>query len=277
MGLAACAAASPAPVSAQQPAYVPALPTQPTYVDLVELVRASPVVARVLVDKQITVPAERAPGVAPGFTRIYVEALTQALLGGNVPVGGELTFVADVPVKTDGKPPRLDKLDDPSFIVFARPVSGRPGEVQLVGPLGMQPGTAEFENRVREVLTQLAEGALPPRITDVREAISVAGNLAGESETQIFLETENGAPVSLNVLRRPGQTPRWGVSWTEIVDQSARAPQPQTLQWYALACFLPQQLPADAFLQDDREAQRRAREDYAVILDQLGPCARNSR
>ena len=276
VALAACAAASPEPVVAQPSRFIPAVAPQPTYVDLIEMVRNSSIIARVAIDEQITVPADRAPGVAFGHSRIYVESLTQALIGGNVPVGGQMTFVADVPVNPDGKPPRLDKLDDPSFIVFARPAGSRPGEVQLTGPMAMQPATFELEERVREVLRQLAEGVLPPRITGVREAISIAGNLAGESETQIFLETDNGAPVSLNVLRRPGQSPRWGVSWTEIVDQAARAPQPETLQWYGLACFLPSELPDDAFLQDDREAQRRARADYAVILDDLGPCGRNT-
>ena len=78
------------------------------------------------------------------------------------------------------------------------------------------------------------------------------------------------------MLRRPGQPPRWGVSWTEIVDQAARPPERETLQWYALACFLPPRLPESAFLQSEPAAQARAREDYRLILDQLGPCARNS-
>ena len=35
---------------------------------------------------------------------------------------------------------------------------------------------------------------------------------------KVFLETREGTPVSLTVLRRPGQEPTWGVSWTELVD-----------------------------------------------------------
>jgi hypothetical protein len=103
----------------------------------------------------------------------------------------------------------------------------------------------------------------------------VAGNLAGDSETQVFLETPDGAPVSLTVLRRPGQNPRWGVSWTDIVDQSALPPAPETLQWYALACYLPGELPAEAFIQRDPESRTRAREDYALVLRQLGACQRS--
>ncbi len=68
--------------------------------------------------------------------------------------------------------------------------------------------------------------------------------------------------------------PQWGVSWSEIVDQSARPPLPETVEWYRLACFLPPQLPRDAFIQDDRAAHARAEADYAFILEQLGGCPR---
>ena len=104
--------------------------------------------------------------------------------------------------------------------------------------------------------------------------MSVAGNLTGESETQLFLETATGTPVSLTVIRRPGMAPHWGVSWSEIVDQSARPPAPETVEWYRLACSLPPQLPRDAFLQDDRAARTRAEADYAFILEELGGCPR---
>ena len=104
--------------------------------------------------------------------------------------------------------------------------------------------------------------------------MSVAGNLTGESETQLFLETATGTPVSLTVIRRPGMDPQWGVSWSEIVDQSARPPAPDTVEWYRLACSLPPELPADSFLQQDPAAQGQAREDYRFILDQLGECTR---
>ena len=88
--------------------------------------------------------------------------------------------------------------------------------------------------------------------------MSVAGNLAGESETQLFLNTANGTPVSLTVVRRPGMAPTWGVSWTEIVDQAARPPEEGTAG-YRLACFLPRELPDKAFLQRDSASRTRPR------------------
>jgi hypothetical protein len=143
-----------------------------------------------------------------------------------------------------------------------------------VAPDAQLPLDPMLEERVRAIIGQLAARDAPPRITGVRDVISVAGNLAGESETQMFVGTAGGAPVSLTVLRRPNMDPTWGVSWSEIVDQAAKPPEPGTIAWYRLACFLPRKLGADAFLQSDTAGRRRAEADYQFILDQLGPCER---
>ena len=86
----------------------------------------------------------------------------------------------------------------------------------------------------------------------------------------------NLAPVSLTVLRRPGRSPVWGVSWGEIIDQAARPPAPNTLEWYRLACALPQRLPSGANLSRVAEERSRAERDYAYVLASLGPCVRSS-
>jgi len=111
----------------------------------------------------------------------------------------------------------------------------------------------------------------------VHDVISVAGNLAGESETQMFVDTATGAPASLTVVHRPNQQPTWGVSWSEIVDQSAKPPERDTIAWYRLACSLPRSLPRAAYLQSDAAGRNRAEADYSFILDSLGPCERTLR
>lgn len=248
-------------------------PEESTYVDLVELALASDLVARVEVDDQATLRPERAPDVAPGNVRVYVEAVTQALLGGRAPIGESLAFLVDLPADQRGRAP---DIEEQIFLIFGQSVAGRPGEIRLSGFNAMQPATARLEQRVRHVLGQLAQPDRPPAISGIREAMSVRGNLAGESETQVFLETEDGAPVSISIIRRPGMAATWGVSWTDIVDQSARPPADETLQWYSLACFLPDELPDYALIQRDRESRDRARSDYRLVLDQIGRCARNS-
>ncbi len=69
----------------------------------------------------------------------------------------------------------------------------------------------------------------PPRITGIGRAFHVPGSLPGESETQIFLQTADDRPISLTVLRRPGEQPRWSVALTEIVDEAAAPPAPRHL------------------------------------------------
>ena len=268
--LGACAT----PGEAQQPSAAAQVDAAPTvsFAEMAALAEAADVVATVTIRDQAVVEAERAPGLAAGKARLYLEAATEALLAGRSGMGEALTFIADVPLRPDGKaPPRLRSQ---RFLVFADPVASRAGMLQLVAPAGLLPATPGNERLARTVIGALAAADAPPRITGVRDVMSVAGNLAGESETQLFFDTQRGAPVSVTVIRRPGMDPQWGVSWSEIVDQAARPPVRDTLAWYRLACFVPAQVPATAFLQTDRAARIQAEADYRYVLEQLGPCPR---
>jgi hypothetical protein len=242
-----------------------------TYADLADLADAADLVVHVAVTKQIALPRERATNVAPGLVRLYVEARTQALLAGRAPLGESVRYLVDVPLDSKGRAPKLKKRE---FLLFARAVPGRPGELQLTGPTAQLPYDEAVAARLRPILSQLAAPDAAPVITGVRDALAVPGALVGESETQIFLGTATGDPVSLTIVRRPGMEPTWGVSYSEIVDQSARPPAPGTLGWYRLACFLPPQLPRGANLSQDAASRARAADDYAFVLRQLGPCPR---
>ena len=253
--------------AAPPPAPIPAV----TYADLADLADAADLVVHVLVAKQIPLPPERAANVAPGYTRLYIEARTQALLAGKAPLGESVRYLVDVPLDAKGKAPKLKKRE---FLLFARSVPGRPGELQLTGPTAQLPYDETTAARLRPILAELAAADAPPAITGVRDALAVPGTLVGESETQIFLGTASGDPVSLTIVRRPGMAPAWGVSYSEIVDQAARPPEPDTLAWYRLACFLPEQLPRGANLSQDPASRTRASQDYAFVLQQLGSCPR---
>jgi hypothetical protein len=98
--------------------------------------------------------------------------------------------------------------------------------------------------------------------------------LPGEGETQVFLTTANGAPVSLTVLRRPGEQPRWAVALSEIVDEAAAPPARDTLLWYRLACALPADLPEQSIASLAAPDATLAREDYGYVREQLGACRR---
>lgn len=265
-----CAGLSVAPATAQT-APSPAAGVA-TYADLASIADAAPLVARVTVKDQVQLKPERAPGLAPGEARLYVEAQTVALLAGSTTLPESLRYLVDVPLDAKGRAPKLKKRE---FVLFARPVPGRSGELQLVGTYAQLPYTPELETRLRPVLSALAARDVPPRVTGVRDVLSSVGNLAGESETQIFLATATGDPAALTVVRRPGMAPRWGVSWTELVDQSARPAERDTIAWYRLACSLPATLPAGSNLASDPADRARAAQDYRFVIEQLGPCSRN--
>ena len=243
----------------------------PTYADLASLSDSAPLVIRAQIRRQTTLKPDRAPGLAPGFARLYIEAQTVALIAGRSAVPATFAYLLDVPLGAKGKVPALKKLE---FLLFARGVPGRSAEVQLVSGGAHLAYTPALEARLRPILTELYGNDVPPRITAVSEALAVPGTLTGESETQIFLTTENRAPVSISVLRRPGQRPQWGVSWGEIIDSAARPPAPETLRWYRLACALPATLPSNANLSRDPTERRLAAGDYAFVREALGPCER---
>ncbi len=251
-------------------AQVPAALAGPTYADLADLADHAPLVAKVDIRDAVRLEPEQAPGVRSGMARVYVKAKIRALLLGET-IGESATYLADVPVDPKGKPPKLKKT---TALIFARPVAARPGELQLVSTVGQVAWSQPTEDRVRAILTELVAPGAPPRVTGVREVSFVPGNLIGEGETQIFLATEAGDPVSISVVHRPGEPPVWGVAFGEIVDQAARPPLHDTLAWYRLACFLPAGLSTATNLSGDGDTQRRAAEDYRYIRGQLGPCPR---
>lgn len=260
-GFAGTAIAQPAPLAAAL-----------TYADLVDLAEPADAVIRVQIRKQATVEPERSPGLKPGYVRLYIVATTLALLKGPRPVGESLRYLVDVPLDAKGKAPKLKKQD---VLLFTRASSARPGEIALLHPDSQFTWSPELEARLRPILADLARPDLRPAIASVREALSVQGNLVGESETQYFLATADRELVSITVVRRPAMPPVWGVAWDEIVDQAAAPPQPGTIEWYRLACFLPETLPRAANISSDPSARTRAETDWRFIRAELGPCPRN--
>lgn len=272
-GLALAALATVATPADSQTRLVPvaAPPPSVTYADLADLADPAALVVRAQVRKVAEVEPARAAGLRPGWARLYVEARTEAVLGGRQTLGEALRYLVDVPRDAKGKVPKLKKR---SVILFAAPVPGRPGELQLVAPDAQLLADPALEARVRALLAELYAPGAAPRVTGVREAIHVTGNLAGEGETQLFLALANGEPAAITVTSTPGAGRRWNVSFSAVVDSSAPPPAPETLAWYRLACFLPPQLPASAILAGGPQDRQAAQRDYRFVIEQLGPCPR---
>ena len=251
-------------------AATPPVPVQVSYADIADLADSAPLVIRAQPRKVAQVEPARARGLRPGWGRFYVEAKTEALLAGSAPLGDALRYLVDLPLDAKGKAPKFKKK---SVVLFARAVPGRPGELQLVAPDAQLLWDPALEGRIAGVVRELFAPGAPQRITGVREAIHVAGNLAGEGETQIFLTSGNGEPAALTVSRKPGTVPRWGVSFSELVALDTVPPR-DTLGWYRLACFLPSALPDSANVSESSADRAAAARDYAFVRDQLGPCPR---
>jgi hypothetical protein len=219
-------------------------------------------------------PAEAGP-VPPGRSRHFIEADVISLIRGAGGLPARISYLADLPLDSKGKPAKLRKKSE--HIVLAQTVPGRTGELRLVAPdaqLAFAPALAE---QLRSILREASSAAAPPRITGIGKAFHVRGSLPGESETQIFLQTADERPVSLSVIRRPGETPRWAVALSEIVDDAALPPQPNSLLWYRLACTLPRAIPAQSLADAEAGEAAAIRADYRLVMEGLGSCARSRR
>ena len=244
----------------------------PTYADLADLADAAPLVLRAKIRSATEVDPKRVANPRPGWARIYVEAVTESLIAGPAAVGTKLTYVADIRRDAKGKAPKLAKRE---VLLFARPVEGRPGELQLLTPEAQLPWDAPTEDTLRGIIKAIYAPDAARRVTGVHEAIHVPGTLSGEGESQVFLSTKDQEPAAILVQHKPGQPDAWSVSFTEVAGAAGQPPAVNTLTWYRLACFLPAELPAGVNVSTTDADKAQAEADYRKVISDLGACPRN--
>lgn len=244
-----------------------------TYADLADLALAAPVVAHVRVRDADALSAREAPGTPPGHRRFLIEADLVALIRGDGGLPARVRYLVDLPDDARGRAARVRRGTE--YLLLATRAAGASGELRLTAPDSQLPFTAAAAETLRAILREAAAPDAPPRITGIGRAFHVPGSLPGESETQIFLQTSDNRPISLSVLRRPGERPRWAVALGEIVDNASRPPQSETLLWYRLACSLPPSLPRSSLAEASSAEARAIAADYALVMERLGSCARN--
>jgi hypothetical protein len=265
---AAALAAAASPADSQSPPPSPGL----SYADLADLGAGAPVVAHVRLRDADALGAAEAANVAAGYRRFQIEAEVIALIRGSGGIDGRVRYLIDLPNDSRGRPARLGRRAE--MLVMANRVPNRPGDLRLVAADAQIPYSPEAAETLRGIVRDSSGPDAPPRIVGIGRAFHVPGSLAGESETQFFLLTADNRPISLTVLRRPGEQPRWSVALSEIVDDGAAAPAPNTLLWYRLACTLPARLPQDALSEASAEEAQAIQTDYRLVMEGLGRCAR---
>lgn len=270
LGLALLAAV-PISAAAQQPAAQAYAAPAASYTETADLLIASPIVLDATIASAVRIKGAEAANVPPGFMRFYIEADVTALIRGPGAIPPRVGYVLDARVGPDGRAPKYRKA---RVILFARPVPGDATQIQLTGPDSQQAWSPELDSLTRRISRELVAPDAPPVVTGIGNAFHVTGSLPGEGETQVFLTTQDNRPVSLSILRRPGEQPRWAVALSEIVDDAAGPPQRDTLLWYRLACGLPRALPARSTQALEPADAEIAQADYRFVLQQLGPCVR---
>lgn len=257
-----------APVQAVQSPEITSL----SYSDIADSVSIAPIVAIGTINKVKRLKGDLAGNVSADQARFLVTVKLSALLRGQSGLPERIEYLLDAPLDADGRPPKMGKR---KVVLAGAPVPGKPDSIQLVAPRAQIDWTEQVEAQVRSIVTEAVAPGAPPRIIGVGNAFHVRGSLPGESETQIFLKTAGNQPVSLNVLRRPGETPQWAAALGEMIDDSAKPPERDTLLWYRLACFLPNSLPAASIADLDVADAAAANADYRFIIRALGPCGRS--
>lgn len=244
----------------------------PGRADLADMALQSDTILSARITKTRKVSAERAPGLATGFVRLLVQADVETLISARSGVPAEIEYLVDLPLTARGTSPKLK--DERVLLFLGREYA--PGEFQLSHKYGQQLWQAARETDVRRFVKERADpklSALKP--TQIVSAFHVPGSLPGESESQIFVETESGRPMSLVVLNRPGETKRYAVATGDLIDASASPPEAGSLVALMLSCELPQALPSDILDTQPRQAATALAEDYGFVRASLGACDRN--
>jgi hypothetical protein len=234
------------------------------YVTLVDLTLAAPVIVRATISRSQRISPRDAPGLAPGMLRLLITANVDAALTATAAVPPTLSWLRDVPLPARGRGP---DLRDEQVLAWLQSPDAEGRTSLLPGP-SMQPWAAPLEATIRTIATQSLGGKVPI-VTGVSNGFRVPGTVPGEAESQFFLITQGGKPLTMVVLDRPGQRRQIQVSSSDIIDESATSVEPETLLWYRLACALPQVLPSAAGGGDPALAGA-----WSSAIASLGMCAR---
>lgn len=236
----------------------------PDFVDLVDLTVSAPVIVQARVARAERLADRDSPGLAKNHARLLITAAVDSAIIAPGAIPAELSWLWDAPLDARGKLAKRKNLPVMAWLAVPTP----DGKTRLVAANGQQAWTPALDADVRAIATEARSGNAPV-ITGVTNGFRADGTVAGESESQFFLATADGAAATMVVTSRPGGPRRIALSRGDVIDESAAPVRPGTLLWYRLACALPAALPARAGGDDPALAA-----DWAAAMASLGPCER---
>lgn len=244
-------------------------PPPPSYALVADQASPASAIAKVKVRGVTALPPERSAGVRQGEVRYYVEAESVSLIRGQEGIAKRLSFLVDGPAEKSARP----VIKGGEYLIFGS-IGGRVDQFQLLSSKALIPWSETAEALTRNIVKDILTPGAPPAITRIESAFHVAGTVTGESETQIFLQTQDKRPISFSIVRRPGEQPAFSVAIGEVVGEAEGLPAKETLLWYRLACHLPASLPVSAVQELNTNEASAAQQDYAALMSAFTPCRR---
>lgn len=244
--------------------------TDPEFTLLADLVLASPVILRGTIARARKLSGKAASDVPAGSVRMLVEVDLATVLKAPGLLPARAEWLWQGPVGRDGKPPL--RAGQPVLAFLSVPQGGpEPDVVQfrLTAPAAHRPWDGAEEAAVRAIVAAAKDGE-GFMVQGVGDGFRVAGAVAGASESQFFLATDAGRPLTLVVTRAPDAAPLVRVATGDVIAATAAVVRPETLLWRALACGLPDDLP------ERLQADPGLAEDYRLALAGFGDCGRRA-
>jgi len=240
-----------------------------TWTDVADLAIASPVIVRATARRVAPLSRRLAPDLPPGEIRVLMEADLVDVLKASGILPARARWLWQGPAGPRGRPPFAAGDELILFLVREAGPGGGPGaDYRLANAAGQLRWTDALEREVRTILSEVRRPDAPAAIRAIANGFHVPGTVAGESESQFFLVTEDGRPMTLVVLRRPGAEPVVRLATGDLIDDSAVEIVRDTLVWRALACTMPGELPPAL------AADPGLRADFAEMRRRIGACNR---
>ena len=259
-------------IASGQAVAAPAPPPPPppqSYAQLARLYLASPIVLRAQVKSEAKLSKKTLAAMEPlppQQGRLMLGVEIQSVLKAPQALPAQMSFLWQGPLDANGKLPKLRKS---SRLFFLMPTGPSVTLVEVgAAPLWSSADEETLRAIGREASDPVAVGLAPGALR--LATVTPADGDRSSPFVHFLFETRGGSNLVAILERADG---RWLLrTTTSDLDQDARPVPPNSLLWYHLACGLPAAPPDPVSRQASAEDAALAREAWAGMLADLGPC-----